>query len=516
MSISSNKNPVEACLAELGEHWGRFRSNPLKRLLVWKVPEDAVRMLQCFFEVQKHDTEYATGDLFFVLEPSFEHSIQYSRELKAAVADQYEASMETFRAQKLPVDWKFDPEQSPDSAMAFIRCLCSFGSEYHESIGHLVGVLMPKEIANPPAFESWLARALDSNIPERLRLVVIDSIENPRFPELAQAGHERIFFDSPDIDSTAIAQKTFAQESVSGPAGVFRNLFMGLITLVEKGSADTVKMKARDAMAFAHKHGWADQKIAISMLVAGAMLKEKRFSEAVQIYQGARHAAQKVADSGHPVGKQLVLQSLFGEAGAHLAAGKPKQAAACYDQAGMIAEKIPNAIMTIEALRMGGFCHARMDSPEGSAQRVQKALDMGARLKPESRGMTTLPLAAAELLRLAGPDRMKEVELAKNEMDSRLYSLLQTLEQRSTELETANDPELLRKVEQDYLAEKEQTMQAAEQKLNALAQESGKEFSDVYKKNTTLLGPNWLLNNPIALPKSPSPMSVSPQRIPPL
>lgn len=193
MSISSNKNPVEACLAGLGEHWGRFRSDPLKRLLIWTVPEDAVRMLQCFFEVQKHDTEYATGDLFFVLEPSFEYSIQYSRELKAAVAGQYEASMETFRAQKLPVDWKFDPEQSPDSATAFIRCLCSFGSEYHESIGHLVGVLMPKEIANPPAFESWLARTLDSNIPERLRLVVIDSIENPRFPELAQAGHERIF-----------------------------------------------------------------------------------------------------------------------------------------------------------------------------------------------------------------------------------------------------------------------------------------------------------------------------------
>ena len=129
MPETSNKNPVEQCLMGLKSRWETFRSDPSKRLLVWRVQNDAVRILQCFLEVQKHDTEYTTGDLFFVFEPPFEHSIQYSRELKESIAGQYEASTKDIKIQGLPIDWEAAPNEHADSATGFIRNLCSFGSK---------------------------------------------------------------------------------------------------------------------------------------------------------------------------------------------------------------------------------------------------------------------------------------------------------------------------------------------------------------------------------------------------
>ena len=194
-------------------------------------------------------------------------------------------------------------------------------------------------------------------------------------------------------------QETFAQEAAAGPAGVFRNYLMGLVTLVEKGSADQVKAKAIDAFAFAHQQGWADQEVVVRMLYAGALLKEKRCDEAVKIYGGARESAAAAAAEGHPAGRQLVLQTWFGEAGAHLAAGDVDQAAACYDQAAIVAKEIPNVILTIEAYRMGMFCHARLSQRDRAIERGVSALQEADLLKPEARVMTTLPIAAIDLLR---------------------------------------------------------------------------------------------------------------------
>ena len=375
---------------------------------------------------------------------------------------------------------------------------------------------MPGDIKNPSAFESWIVRGLETYVPERLRMAVIDSIEAPRLSSLYQGGYDWILFEEPDIDSKVVAQKTFAQETVSGPAGVFRNLLMGLVTLVEKGSADQVKRKAGDAHAFARKQNWDDQQVVVSMLVAGAMLKEKRFNESVETYRAACNSAQRVSNSGHPGGKQLVLQSLFGEAGAHFAAGKIDQAAVCYDRAAAVAEKIPNMILAIEALRMGGFCHARIDSSEAAAERAQKALNLGARLKPEARGMTTLSLAAVDLLRLTGPDRMREMEAVREKLDSRCYSLLQILEQRAMELESNHCPEPFHEIEKEYETGKAEAERDAEQEIDALADASGQNLSDLFRRTNTLLGRNWILRSPVAFPKTLGPPYLSAAKMPTL
>ena len=493
-------NPVERRLVDLRQHWEAFCAAGSKRLLVWEVSDSATRMLQCFFEAQKHESEYSTGDLFVVFDAPFANSIQYSRALKEALTGQYEASREALDAQGIAADWQFEPQDYPDSASGFIRGLRSFGSRHHAHIGHLVGVLMPESVADDHAWASWLSRALDAGIPERLRLAVVDCIEAPRLAGLTKVARELTYVDSPKIDALATAQETFAQEAVVGPAGVFRNYLIGLVTLVEKGSADQVKAKAADAIVFARKQKWADQEVAVLMLVAGALIKEKRFDESVGAYRDARQQALRAAASGHPVGQQLVLQTWFGEAGVHLAAGAVPVAAKCYDQAAAVAQQIPNLVLAIEALRMGAFCHARVQEGELAIERGFQALSVGERLKPEARAITTLPLAAIDLLRAIEPERVERMEGIKHRLDARVEASGEAAEGRAAKLENGGDAEQFRAVEQDLSRETTRAGQEAAQELDAVAAGGNNQFLEVFAYARDLLGSSWPLASAIALP----------------
>src|SRR5262245_12938245 len=263
-------NPVERRLLDLCDRWSRFTADSSKRLLVWQVQDSALRLVECFFEVQKHETEYSTRDLFIVFDAPFENSVQYSRALKEALAGQYEASRGDLEQQGIAADWAFAPGILPHSAAGFVESLRSFGSRHHASIGYLVAALAPTSVApeSHDAFSDWLARALQGALPERLRLAVVDSLRTPRLAKLLQSNHPLVRVDALDIDGLQTAQETFAEEPGLGPAAAFRNLLMGLMTLVERAPADQVKAKAAEATAFARNQGWADQEVVIAVLVS--------------------------------------------------------------------------------------------------------------------------------------------------------------------------------------------------------------------------------------------------------
>jgi tetratricopeptide (TPR) repeat protein len=496
-------NPVERCLSDLVEHWQHFRAEPSKRLLIWQVPDNAGRMLQCFWEIQKHETPYSTGDLFVVFDTPFENSIQYSRNLKIALAGQHEISRDDLIQQGITPDWNFSPDSFPDSATGFLQALRSFGSNYHKNIDYLVAVFTPQTVTNNKAFTGWLSRTLNTNLPERLRLAIIDSIGTPSFKHLAESHPGLVYIDSPKIDTLTIAQETFAQEAAVGPAAVFRNYLMGVATLLEKGSAEQVKDKAKDALLFARKEKWADQEVVLRMMVAGAFLKEKRFDEAINIYHGARQSALQAVKLEHPAGQQLVLQTWFGEAGAHLAAGNPTVATECYDQAAALAQQIPNLILAIEAFRMGAFCSARINSREAAIERGQKAMAVGEQLKPNARSITTLPLAVVDLLRVIESEQVQSMEHVKFQLDAHIAHLRDTTEQQSIVLEDCTDVSRFRTLEKELVRHEALAEQNAVQALDAVVATASEEFRHIYTSGKALFGKGWPLASPIALPSAP-------------
>lgn len=300
----------------------------------------------------------------------------------------------------------------------------------------------------------------------------------------------------PTIDALAVAQETFAQEKTTGPAGVFRNLMMGVVTLIETGSADQVTAKAKDAVAFARKQQWLDQEVALRIMVAGALLKESRHAEAVQVYHGARETAQVARAAQHPAGVKLVLQTWFGEAGAHLAAKDHTKAAACYDSAAELAIDSKDVVLAVEAYRMSGFCFAKAGDAEAALGRLHASLDLGRHLKPEARGMTTLPIAAMDLLRVLDAERVVCMQQVRARLDERLEQAGDDLEQRAQTALPSETAELERRHEEQL----ERAYARGDAELAQLVAAAAQPFSEGFQRGRELLGEGWPLDNAIALP----------------
>jgi len=493
-------NPVEHRLVELCNHWEPFQKDPSKRLLIWKAHENAVRMLQCFFEAQKQESEYQTGDLFIVFDTPFEQSIQYSRDLKITLAGQYDASRDALTQQGITPDWEFDPQNFQDSVSGVGQSLQSFADKHQDHIGHLVAVFMPSTITGEDAFMGWIQRLLATGVPERIRIVLIESLEHPRFTALTSSDHEQIYIETLNIDALTTAQDTFAQEGAVGPAAVYRNFLMGMVTLIEKGSADQVKAKAEDTLAFAKKEQWADQEVVVIMLVAGALLKEKRFEEAVKEYQKARQAALKTVEAQHPAGKDLVMQTWFGEAGAHLAAGNLQASTECYDRAGLVAQSMPNLILAIEANRMGTFCQGRLEQRDPALERGNAALALGKQLEPDDRPNTTLPFLGIDILRVIDPERVKQMEAVKHRMDAEQITVFANAEQQTATLNDMADAQQFQAVEQSLERDLEQAEQTAFHELEIVVSESQESFQKYFADSRALLGAEWPLTKMLAIP----------------
>ena len=271
---------------------------------------------------------------------------------------------------------------------------------------------------------------------------------------------------------------------------------MGVVTLIEKGSADQVKAKAVDALAFARKQHWPDQEVVVKMLVAGAMLKEKRFAESIGIYQSARTDAERAGTAGHPAGTQLVLQTWFGEAGSHLAAGDPARAADCYDHAAALAERIPNPILAIEAFRMSAFCHAQLDQREAAKARGIQALDIGENLRAEARGMTSLPLAAMALLGVIETERARQIEAIRHQLDRDGENARAALEKTAAGTQSAQALQVAeRTLERDTAA----ALERAERELQALIGGGREAFRATFTRARAQLGVAWPLASPLAI-----------------
>ena len=487
-------NPVEQRLAELAGYWQTFRNDASKRFLIWQANANALRMFQCFFEVQKHETDYTTGDLFIVFDTPFHNAIQYSRSLKESLVGQYQASHEDLIGQGITPDWQFRPEDVPDSASGFVQSLLSFHAKHGEDTGHLAVAFMPIQVDDDDAFASWLTRLLSTNLPERLRFVVVDSQETPRLDQLIASKHKLIAVDAPQIDALTVAQETFAQEGAVGPAAVFRNLLMGLMTLVEKAPVNKVKQKAADALLFARRQKWADQEVVINMLVAGALLKEKSFDGALKEYRNARKAAEQATAEGHPSGQQLIVQTLFGEAGVHLAADDLDNATACYDQAAALAQRLPDFILSIEALRMGAFCLARMKDFKPAVERGEQALAMGEQMEPDQRPNSTLSIAAVDLLRILDQERIGQMEHVKFRLNEQINNSQKKLDSRAAELEQSTGNGLIQQAEKDLVEETARTEQGATQQVSKLAQDGSERFLKTFIRSRELLSDSWPLD----------------------
>jgi tetratricopeptide (TPR) repeat protein len=202
----------------------------------------------------------------------------------------------------------------------------------------------------------------------------------------------------------------------------------------------------------------------------------------------------------HPAGRKLVLQTWFGQAGAHLADGDEAQAVVCYDQATAVAQQDRNPILAIEAQRMAGYCRWRQGDVDGALVCYGRALAMGAQLRAEVRGMTTLPLAAVDMLRAVDSERTASVEAVKLRLDRQLeQDRREAGEQAAAAGATISEASALQ-IESQLDESLARSRQTAEDELQQLVADASGTFAACFANSRRLLASDWPLVGTAAFP----------------
>lgn len=403
-------NPVEKRLALMRALWLEATADPQVRVVVWRVADNAERMVIAFLEAQRADAVEAVPDLFLRFDQPFETGFTYSRALCDALIERYVQSADSFKEQGVPFDWPFARVPRPDSAAGFIGLLGAFAAHHRAQFRSAVAALMPAPVNSEPAFEAWLRAGLAAGLPEGVRLVLVETEGQPRWEALLREHAAQVRVLQPPLDLFDIARETAAQSPGSGPSVAYRQLLTDVLLLVQRGTPAQVSARADKAMAVAQRERWLDQQVVLHAAVAGAHLKAQDVPAAVARYRQARVPAEQALTQQHPAGPDLLLQTWFGEAGAWLMARQHVPAAECYRQGALVAQAAAKRMMALEGFRMAAFCMAL----EGQAAQAREwgalAVREGKAMAPDERPASTLGLALHDQLRLQDAPRAGQLE----------------------------------------------------------------------------------------------------------
>lgn len=450
--MSTPKNPVEKRIDDLAGLWLQACESPDVRVIVWRAPGNAGRMMAAFFEAQKHLEPALTPDAFQNFDVPFETGFGYSRELMGALRDGYVASRGDLKQQGLPVDWRGAHADYPDSAAGVLAMFQSFAEYYRGQMRYFAPVLAPGQVASSSGLEQWLDAALRAPIPDRLRLCLLDHVEDKRWQALAERHGQAVRVIDAPIDMFDIARQTAAQASGgAGPSTAYRAMLADVMTLLEKGNAAQTAARADKALKLVQREQWHDQQVVLHMAVAGAHLKQAQHPEAIHRYRAARECALAAEAAQHPAGTNLIMQTWFGEAGVWLSAHQPVRASEAYAQAAAVARRVPNAMFALEGLRMAGYCLAQDGQIEPARERYLAAVAEAKAMPPADRPLTTLALLLQDMLRLQDPTRAERIAQCAPTYRQEVADALQQVEAQSARLGAQPAPAALDKIETDLL-----------------------------------------------------------------
>ncbi|HET6829651.1 MAG TPA: hypothetical protein VFH35_13270, partial [Ramlibacter sp.] len=152
-------------------------------------------------------------------------------------------------------------------------------------------------------------------------------------------------------------------------------------------------------------------------------------------------------------------------------------------------------LMALEARRMGAFCLARAGDGAGAQQRALQALEVGARLQPQARAWSTLPLAALELLRSVEPARMPALEQVQARWLARQAQARDHAEQQAAAAEGSSDPAATAAVQAELERREAQADEDAERELQAVVAAAPGPWRQHFAQGRELLGPDWPLRS---------------------
>lgn len=395
-------NPVTRRLKELGQQWKAFEENSKAPFGIWKVNQDASRMVDAL--VYLEDTEEGVvPSIFFTFKTDFTDPEIYAFELIKELLTQlaYPSSRNALEEGKVDIE-ALEIGEIKDTK-AWLQLLADFANLVETLSGHFVAYLQPQHIDSPQNWVNWLERLLQMQIPAKVRIMLKEERQAPLLTKLIDQYPNRVQVLEVDINMGDTMQEAFAEASKgreNEPGVRFQKALLGLGQAAGEQKMDKAAIHAKEALGIAVAEAWPHLQVAVCFTLANGYIGVKDFEQAIQSYQQARQAAKEHGEKDPAMGQQLEAQSIIGEAGCYLGRQDFKTAAQIYALAGPIAQAIEKTNIELEAWRMAGFCYQFIKEYDQAWLYYRKALDAGRRMDAIVRPSTTLPYVAEALLKL--------------------------------------------------------------------------------------------------------------------
>lgn len=405
-------HPVERRFMDAHADWTRFAKDRAARLLIWQTDENDARLVQLYFQVQEE-----TSCAVRTMRAAFLNEARYAQALMDELVAFYESRREVSNAQGMRADWQAPRIGGAHSARDLLTLADSLMRHHPDIFPALVFVLEPAQVRDDAAWSRWLdgllsAIAASPQFGERMRFVVpctraapLDSLRQ-RHPDAVCLVHGR-------YSMASVPRELLAESGERGPSGEFRRLFVMLTETIESGTPERLEALRLAALRIAQREQWFDQCVVVHLIAGAAYLKWRDRERAIDAYRSAADSGERAVDAGLAAGHKLVANGLFGEASVHLTHNAFAPAAYCYERAAASTAAAQDALMTVEAWRMGAVCWDKAGEREHALEAGLNALDAGLLIDESMRASSNLRLVVEWMVKQVGAFDRRRGELSE-------------------------------------------------------------------------------------------------------
>ena len=138
------ENAITRRVDLLQKFWASFRQVPTARCCCWVVPQDALSMIDTFYQVYTHKSSNAP-EYFLRFETPFESAKSYGKMLSAELAAFVEADRSEAEEDGITIDWQSKHvEDKNNVAVGFLRNFFHFADNLEISDKSIRSSITPK------------------------------------------------------------------------------------------------------------------------------------------------------------------------------------------------------------------------------------------------------------------------------------------------------------------------------------------------------------------------------------
>jgi tetratricopeptide (TPR) repeat protein len=399
--MTPHNNAISQRLEVLQSHYYTFYNDESARILLWLIEADEYAMIEKFMDVES-SIDGSSPDLFIKFGSPFTSAPTYGSSLTAELNALVEYYKEETGDKGVAIDWRLNvdefSEEEQKTSKIFTRNLSAFGNSLEDLETNVLAFLAPSEIKKFSKMENWLLQAIQEGIPDNVRFMLVDFIENPVFNKLPDT--PGVMAVTANLDMTSAMKELASSAGSDNPGTHFQMIFIDLSKAASKKEMEKVEKYANQAMEIAVAQGWLHLQVAVHMTVGSAWMQQKNYEKTLKSFDAAIRLGENSQKLKEPIAGKLLSNALFAKAAVFVSMSNFEDAVSIYESIVPVTVEDKDHYMSMEAWRMAGFCNERIDALDKSYVNYQNALEAAEQLEKEMLQDSSLHYAGSALLKI--------------------------------------------------------------------------------------------------------------------